>query len=434
MSLLDAQLGGDRHWSRVGDGYEVTKKQRGLDRATFPTTPFAAMDSIPQDGSYLPAFTMKAPDEIVSGTYFERGDVLVGKITPSFENGKQALVQELVGQFGYATTEVIPLHPRSDQHDPRLLFFYLLHPDVRHYVTERMEGSTGRKRVPENVLLDLPIPAIALNDQIAIADALEAIQRASTLETNCERASQKLKRAAMRELFARGLRGEPLKETEVGTIPESWQARSIVDLCEIQSGGTPRKSVVEYWIGDIPWASGKDLKVPTLHDTVDHISREGAEAGSRIAPADAVLILVRGMGLAKDLPVAVISRPMAFNQDLKALVSRGEFSGTYIRSAIYSAKERLLSRIVPSAHGTMTLNLDDIETFKVPCPSDPAEANEIVEILLALDRKIDLHKRKRAVLEELFKSLLHKLMTGEIRVADLDLSALEVAAPEGAAA
>jgi type I restriction enzyme S subunit len=108
-------------------------------------------------------------------------------------------------------------------------------------------------------------------------------------------------------------------------------------------------------------------------------------------------------------------------------VSRGEFSGTYIRSAIYSAKERLLSRIVPSAHGTMTLNLDDIETFKVPCPSDQAEANEIVEILLGLDRKIDLHKRKRAVLEELFKSLLHKLMTGEIRVADLDLSALETA-------
>jgi type I restriction enzyme S subunit len=82
----------------------------------------------------------------------------------------------------------------------------------------------------------------------------------------------------------------------------------------------------------------------------------------------------------------------------------------------------------------MTLNLDDIENFKVPCPSDPAEANEIVEILLALDRKIDLHKRKRAVLEELFRSLLHKLMTGEIRVADLELSALDAVEPVGAAA
>jgi type I restriction enzyme, S subunit len=165
---------------------------------------------------------------------------------------------------------------------------------------------------------------------------------------------------------------------------------------------------------------------------MDHLSQEGVDAGSRLAPTDAVL--VRGMGLAKDLPVAVIARPMAFNQDLKALVSRGEFSGTYLRSAIYCAKDRLLSRIVPSAHGTMTLNLNDIETFKIPCPSDPTEAHEIVVILNALDRKVDLQKRKRAALESLFKAALHKLMTGEVRVADLDLSALGTALVEGVAA
>ena len=82
----------------------------------------------------------------------------------------------------------------------------------------------------------------------------------------------------------------------------------------------------------------------------------------------------------------------------------------------------------------MTLNLDDIETFKIPCPPDTSEADEIVEILHAIDQKIDLHKRKRAVLDELFKSLLHKLMTGEIRVADLDLSALLKVPVEGVAA
>ena len=130
------------------------------------------------------------------------------------------------------------------------------------------------------------------------------------------------------------------------------------------------------------------------------------------------------MGLAKDLPVAVINRPMAFNQDIKALVSRGDFSGKFLRSAIYVHKDRLLAKIVPSAHGTMTLNLNDIETFMVPCPADPVEADEIVAVLEAIDRKIDLHRRKRAVLDELFKALLHKLITGEIRVSDLDLSAL----------
>jgi type I restriction enzyme M protein len=62
------------------------------------------------------------------------------------------------------------------------------------------------------------------------------------------------------------------------------------------------------------------------------------------------------------------------------------------------------------------------------------EADEIVTILDAIDRKIDLHKKKRSVLEDLFKTLLHKLMTGEIRAADLDLSALSPASTAEAAA
>ena len=47
------------------------------------------------------------------------------------------------------------------------------------------------------------------------------------------------------------------------------------------------------------------------------------------------------------------------------------------------------------------------------------EQREIVTILDTIDRKIDLHRRKRAVLDDLFKALLHKLMTGEIRVGSL---------------
>jgi type I restriction enzyme S subunit len=71
------------------------------------------------------------------------------------------------------------------------------------------------------------------------------------------------------------------------------------------------------------------------------------------------------------------------------------------------------------------LNTGAIDALMLPVPEDLDEQREIVAILDAIDAKIDRHKRKRAVLEELFKALLHKLMTGEIRVDDLDLSALE---------
>lgn len=306
------------------------------------------------------------------------------------------------------------LRPKADI-DP-LFFFYAC-----RAIDLPARGYNRHFTILKEKELSYPLDA---NEQKAVAGVLRKTESSLQQHTALLDNLQELKRATMRELFTRGLRGEAQKETEIGLMPESWEPRTILELCEIWSGGTPRKSVAEYWNGNIPWVSGKDLKLPALDDAIDHLSPVGVEEGSRLAPEGAVLLLVRGMGLAKDLPVAVINRQMAFNQDVKALVSRGEYSGQFLRSAIYDGKGRLLSQIVPSAHGTMTLNLNDVETFEVACPSDPDEAIEIVAILDAIDRKIALHREKRAVLEDLFKTLLYKLMTGEIRVSELDMSAL----------
>ncbi|MBS0408228.1 MAG: restriction endonuclease subunit S [Proteobacteria bacterium] len=347
---------------------------------------------------------------------FQTNDVLYGKLRPYLDKAV------LAGDDGVCTTELLVLRAKPGI-DPRYLACVV---HTREFIEHAMSGVTGahHPRTSWQHIAEFETPKFDLQEQSAVAGLLWKVQDLLVVCESAAEHAQELKQATMRELFTRGLRGEAQKETEIGLVPESWEPRTILELCEIWSGGTPRKSIAEYWNGDIPWVSGKDLKLPALDDAIDHISAEGVEAASRLAPQGAVLLLVRGMGLAKDLPVAVINRPMAFNQDVKGLVSRGEYSGAFLRSAIYAGKERLLSQIVASAHGTMTLNLNDVENFKVACPSDPDEATEIVTILDALDRKIALHRQKRAVLEELFQSLLHKLMTGELRVADLDLSAL----------
>ena len=80
-----------------------------------------------------------------------------------------------------------------------------------------------------------------------------------------------------------------------------------------------------------------------------------------------------------------------------------------------------IDRLAPK--GTQkNINIQFLRPWPVLVPSDD-EQREIVAILDAIDRKIDLHRRKRAVLEELFKALLHKLMTGEVRVEELGLGA-----------
>ena len=83
-----------------------------------------------------------------------------------------------------------------------------------------------------------------------------------------------------------------------------------------------------------------------------------------------------------------------------------------------------IKRLASRAVGQANINATKLRTIAFPLPPSLNEQAEIIAILDALDRKLDLHRRKREVLDQLFKSLLYKLMTGEISVYDLDLSAL----------
>lgn len=431
MSLLDLIEDDGPGWSRVGDVYEVTRKPRGLDLSSFEPIPFAPMEAIPQGGVYSPNYVPKTAGTITSGTYFERGDLLVAKITPSFENGKQALTFDLPAPFGYATTEVIPLRPRKSGQDRRLLFFYLLHPDIRHHVAERMEGSTGRQRVPENVLLDLPFPDIEPEEQSAIADALELIQRTSMAELRCEERMRKVKRAAMRTLFTSGLRGEAQKETEIGPAPESWEVEPLGTHHKVVSGGTPSRSNPTYWQGGtIPWVKTTEVDYRVIVETEEHITQAGLDnSAAKLLPAGTLLLAMYGQGVTRG-KVAILGIDAACNQACAAISpSDGSVEVKYLYHFLASRYEAIRQL----AHGgqQQNLNLDIVRDLAVAFPNDKAEQREIIAILDAVDRKIDLHKRKRAVLDELFKALLHKLMTGEIRVGDLDLSAIRpVASPE----
>jgi type I restriction enzyme S subunit len=437
MSLLDADLGASRSWTRVGDWYEVTRKPRRLDLTRFPAIPFAPMEAIPQGGAYAPAFTMRAPSAISSGTYFERGDLLISKITPSFENGKQALIYDLPLSFGYATTEVIPLRPRNKDHDPRLLFFYLLHPDVRHHVAERMEGSTGRQRVPESVLLDLPLPLLEPSDQKSIADSLEVLQHASSAELEAQRASHDLKRTAMHALFTRGLRGEAPKETEIGLIPQSWLPTPVAQLGAVKGGKRMPKgvSLVHQDTGR-PYIRVTDFKDHSVRDEgILFVPRgyEDAIRRYRISSHDVYISIAGTIGLVGQVPPRLDDANLTENA-AKIVFQRRDVLPRYVMHALAgNACQDQISRAT-AKNAQPKLALTRIEQILVPFPGSFEEQVEIAEALDAIDRKIDLHRRKHAVLDSLFKALLHKLMTGEIQVDQLDLSALSSVAPKEAAA
>jgi type I restriction enzyme, S subunit len=114
---------------------------------------------------------------------------------------------------------------------------------------------------------------------------------------------------------------KPLPEVEDGEkifeLPKGWKFIRLGNFFNsIISGGTPSKNNPEFWNGDIPWASVKDLgKSKYLDKTEDYITKKGLEAGSKLADKGDVLICTR-MGLGK---IGICNVPIAINQDLKAL-------------------------------------------------------------------------------------------------------------------
>ncbi len=140
---------------------------------------FLPMAAVSEDG--LIAFEEERPvREVRKGyTYFERGDVLVAKITPCFENGKATRTSALRKPFGFGSTEFHVLRA-GNEIDPSYLFHMIWNSKFRTVGMNNMTGSAGQKRVPADFLkrLEIPLPPLPEQRRIAaILDKADALRR-----------------------------------------------------------------------------------------------------------------------------------------------------------------------------------------------------------------------------------------------------------------
>lgn len=167
------------------------------------------------------------------------------------------------------------------------------------------------------------------------------------------------------------------------------------------SGGTPPKDREDFWDGELPWVSTRDLTGATeINETQLHITEEAAALHSRVAPPGSVLISTRGMSLAKRLPMAVIDRPMAFNQDLKAVVPAAGIRPDFLFHAIKARQSEILAIVEDSAHGTKRLNTDRLRDIRIDIV-EPIHQEAVAEHLRGEIARIDSLREKRAQLVEL---------------------------------
>jgi type I restriction enzyme, S subunit len=200
---------------------------------------------------------------------------------------------------------------------------------------------------------------------------------------------------------------------------KEWRTIHLSELVKFASGGTPSRDVLSFWNGDIPWLSAKDLKRFRLNDSIEKITREGSNKGTRLIEAGSVLILVRGMALLKDVPVGVTERAVAINQDLKALIPVSGVDGHYLGFYLAANKFRLLRIVDRTSHGAGRLSIAMLRSFEIELPG-LEEQRKIADILLTWEHAIERAEMLVYAEDRLKRGLLERLLAGRKRLDEFE--------------
>ncbi|HGO6081721.1 TPA: restriction endonuclease subunit S [Burkholderia cenocepacia] len=289
---------------------------------------------------------------------------------------------------------------------------------IRERSTEFRWAEAGNVYLPTPPLEEQNTIVAFLDRETGKIDALIAEQE-KLLTLLAEKRQATISRAVSRGLDP----DAPMKDSGVtwlGEVPEHWRVSPLKYLVSLRSGGTPSKENLDFWDGDVPWASAKDLKSERLADTIDHITSFAVESGNAtLVPPGTVLVVVRGMILARIFPVVETVVPMAINQDLKGVIPLEGLNGKFLAWLLRGSADESLRRLDEAGHGTKALRMDAWTSMQLPVPP-VVEQTEIAAFLERETGKLDALKAEAEsaidLLRERRSALIAAAVTGKIDV------------------
>ena len=215
---------------------------------------------------------------------------------------------------------------------------------------------------------------------------------------------------------------EPFKdgkfvESELGLIPEGWSTSTIQALSDrIASGGTPKSTDVSFYDGPIKWFTTKELKDGFLFDSEKHISKNAVESSAtKIFPMGTVLMAIYASPTVGRL--GILTSESTFNQASVAILPKHNIGSEYIFLHLLSERDRLNN--LASGAAQQNLNVGIVKNYPVlyPTPDVLISFNSITKQLFS---KIRNNSSENCCLIEMRDSLLSKLMSGELKINEID--------------
>ncbi|MDA9557079.1 restriction endonuclease subunit S [Vibrio sp.] len=374
-----------------------------------------------------------------SGFLIESGDLLIAMSGAT--TGKVGVYQECeIVYQNQRVGNIKLLSPSNSDHRYRNYLIEFIRDDILKKAYGAAQPNISGKSLEEFI-----VPIAPLNEQIRIANKLDSIlAKVDKAQARLDKIPALLKRFRQ-SVLAAATSGELTKEwreenetskviiENLNTVndaydiwerttklerPENWTYCKLIQTGKIQGGGTPRKNNSDYWDGDIPWVTPKDMKRDFINESQLMVTKIGvSESSAKMIDSSSILFVVRGMILAHSFPVALNLRGVTVNQDMKCVTPAKFIDSKYLLYVLKSQKDLFVELASSSTHGTKRLEAKMYNNVAIPvCPmEEQTEIVRIIEILLAKANKIEKqYLDAKARLDRLTQSILAKAFRGEL--------------------
>lgn len=348
--------------------------------------------------------------------------------------GVSALIPELENHRILHNQRVGLIQNISNEIDKEFLYFLLRSKEYRHHVVSGATGTTVKHTSPTKILsYEFQLPPIEV--QRKVAKSLITLEQKATINSKCNETLEEMAQAIFKSWFVdfdpvkakmkgeqpegmdattASLFPEKLVESELGLIPEGWEVSTLSSLIQLTGGGTPKRSEETYWNGDIPWFSVRDVPSGSnvfVVDTDEKITELGLNKSStKLLPKGTTIITARGT-VGK---LALVGTDMCMNQSCYGI--RGKEVGDFYN---YFNLNEAVSTLQRNTHGAVfdTITTKTFDTYSMPFGGVEL-ANKFDSIVAPLLQKIEANVRQNIELSTLRDTLLPKLLSGEIELAE----------------
>ena len=346
-------------------------------------------------------------DKKLDDNRLEYGDVLFNRTSETFDEIAMSAVylDDADATFGGF---VIRGRPLTNNLDPKYTVYAFQDSNFRKQVIKLGQGAV-RANIGQKDLVKVELLVPSLPEQQKIAKILSTWDKAiSTTERLIENSTQQ-KKALMQQLLTGKKR---LLDDEGKRFEGEWEEVTLGKVSEMNSGGTPKSTVSEYYDGNIPWVSIADMTKhgKWISTTAKYLTDSGlANSSARLYPKGTVLYAM----YASIGECSIAQVPVSSSQAILGIRTKEKLNNLYLYYYLSNMRSKIL---LMGQQGTQSnLNAGMVKNFQMQLPP-LKEQQKIATVLTNADKKIELLEQQLADLQQEKKALMQVLLTGKRRV------------------